>query len=227
MSNSPLFNLRYYFRLFIYLVVLNGFSLSYAGSFEDYFKAVKLDDAAEVRALLQRGFDVNTLNDQGEHGLVLAVRQSSLKVVAVLLGWPKINVEMRTRQDESALMLAALKGLTALCVQLIEKDADVNKPGWTPLHYAASQSQLEVMHLLLEHSAYIDAASPNGTTPLMMAAKYGNASAVKILLEAGADPTVKNELALTALDFAHQGQRPDSAAIISAFIRGRQPKGSW
>ena len=108
-----------------------------------------------------------------------------------------------------------------------EKDADVNKPGWAPLHYAASYSQLEVMHLLIEHSAYLDAASPNGTTPLMMAAKYGNASAVKLLLEAGADPTVKNELALTALDFADQAQRFDSAAIISAFIRGRQPKGSW
>jgi ankyrin repeat protein len=227
MSHRPLFTLKYYFRIFLYLIVFNGFSISHAGSFEDYFKAIRVDDAAEVRALLQRGFDVNTLNDQGEHGLVLAVRQSSLKVAAVLLGWPKINVEMRTRQDESALMLAALKGLTALCVQLINMDADVNKPGWTPLHYAASQSQLAVMNLLIEHSAYLDAASPNGTTPLMMAAKYGNASAVKLLLEAGADPSVKNELALTALDFAQQAQRLDSAAIISAFIRGKQPKGSW
>ena len=97
----------------------------------------------------------------------------------------------------------------------------------TPLHYAATGGHVPVIEYLLDQSAYIDAESPNGTTPLMMAAKYGNASAVKILLEAGADPTVKNELALTALDFAHQGQRPDSAAIISAFIRGRQPKGSW
>jgi len=41
------------------------------------------------------------------------------------------------------------------------------------------------MMLLLDEHAYIDAASPNGTTPLMMAAHYGTPSAVKLLLEAG------------------------------------------
>ena len=83
------------------------------------------------------------------------------------------------------------------------------------------------MRLLLENFAYIDAASPNGTTPLMMAAMYGNSSAVKLLLEAGADPTLKNQLGLTAIDFAQQVKRTESAEIIAAFVRARRPKGSW
>jgi len=109
----------------------------------------------------------------------------------------------------------------------VDLGADVNKPGWAPLQYAATHGHLEVMTLLLDKNAYIDAASPNGTTPLMMAAFYGTPSAVKLLLEAGADPSLKNQQALTAIDFAHRNNRLDSAEIIAAFVRARQPKGKW
>ncbi|MDO8778003.1 MAG: ankyrin repeat domain-containing protein [Burkholderiaceae bacterium] len=215
------------FKYCVYLVVLYGLSICHAGSFEDFFSAIKRDDADTVSALLTRGFDVNTITSSGEHGLILAIREPSLKVAAVLINWPKVNVEARTQQDESPLMLASLNGLTEICEQLIAKDADVNKPGWAPLHYAATHGHLAVMTLLLDNHAYIDAASPNGTTPLMMAAHYGTPSAVKLLLEAGADPMLKNEQGLSALDFAQRANRPDSAEIIAAFIRGRQPKGTW
>ena len=83
------------------------------------------------------------------------------------------------------------------------------------------------MELLLEHHAFIDAESPNGTTPLMMAAHYGSPAAVKLLLEAGADTAMKNQLGMTAIDFARRGNRPDSLEMISAHIRGQQPKGKW
>jgi ankyrin repeat protein len=148
-------------------------------------------------------------------------------VISVLLGSSKVNVEPRTEQDESPLMLAALKGLTDLCRQLIALGADVNKPGWTPLHYAATNGHLATMELLLDEHAYIDAASPNGTTPLMMAAHYGTPAAVKLLLDGGADPALKNEQGLSAIDFAQRASRSDVAELIAAVIRGRQPKGSW
>ena len=117
----------------------------------------------------------------------MAIREPAPKVVAALLRWPKIDVEVRNRVDESPLMLAAFTGDLALCRQLIAKDADVNKPGWAPLHYASTKGHVEVIRLLLEEHAYIDASSPNGSTPLMMAAMYGTPAAVKLLLEAGAD----------------------------------------
>ena len=216
-----------YFRKVFYLIVLIGYSSVYAGSYEDFFKAIKENNAAAVTALLQRGFDVNAVNPSGEHGLLLAFREPHLKVAQALMAWPKVAAESRSAQDESPLMLAALHGLLPECQTLIRLGADVNKPGWAPLHYAATRGHLAVMSLLLDEHAYIDAASPNGTTPLMMAAHYGSPSAVKLLLEADADPTLKNNLGLNAFDFAQRNNQLESAAIISAFIRGRQPKGVW
>lgn len=215
------------FKKVIYIYVLIGFSVIHAGSYDDFFSAIQQDDAAQVSALLKRGFDPNTMDPTGTSGLMLALKESAFKVVQVLLGHPRIKVEVRNAADESPLMLAALKGNKELCRLMIQKGGDVNKPGWTPLHYAATHGHLEVLNLLLEENAYIDAASPNNTTPLMMAAHYGTPSAVKLLLEAGADPTLKNDLGLSAFDFAVRAKRMESADIISAFVRAKQAKGSW
>ena len=216
-----------YFRKIFYLVVLIGFNVANAGSYEDFFIAIKRDDPATITALLSRGFDPNTRDPDGLPGLYLAVREPSLKAADALIAWPKSNVEVRTAQDESPLMMAALKGHLELARKLIARDADVNKTGWAPLHYAATNGHVAIISLLLEHHAYIDAESPNGTTPLMMAAHYGSPEAVKLLLEAGADPTLRNRLGLTAIDFAQRANRTEAAGLIAAFVRGKQPKGQW
>ena len=219
--------LRKYFRFIVYLIVYIGYSSASAGSYDDFFKAIKEDNPVVLSNLMNRGFDVNTISPLGEYALILALREPRLKAARVLIGWPNLNAEVRSAQDESPLMLAALHGLLAECQGLIDRGADVNKPGWAPLHYAATNGHLSVMQLLIEENAYLDAESPNGSTPLMMAAHYGTPSAVKLLLESGADPTLKNSLGLSAIDFAHQANRVESAAIIGAFIRGRHPKESW
>jgi ankyrin repeat protein len=220
-------NLIHYFKKAIYLIVIAGFSTVHAGSYEDFFMAIRQDNPAVILNLLRRGFDPNTPDPTGQTGLYLALREPSPKVAEVLIDWPKTNVNILNSKDESALMLAALKDHQALVEKLIKKGADVNKTGWTPLHYAASNGNPAIISLLLENSAYIDAESPNGTTPLMMAAMYGTPAAVKLLLEEGADPQLKNQQGLTALQFAQRANRPDSEELIAAAIRSKRPAGQW
>lgn len=227
MTYAGLSQFRHYFRIILQIIVFYGFSSAHAGSYEDFFDAIRQDNPRVISELLSRGFDPNTLSPNQDYGLILALREPSLKAAEVLVRWPSTQVEVRSPKDESPLMLAALHGLTTLCRQLIVRGADVNKPGWAPLHYAATHGHLEVMNLLLEQYAYIDAASPNGTTPLMMAARYGTPAAVKLLLDAGADPLLKNGLGLSAIDFAQQADRKDAAELISTYIRGLQPRGTW
>lgn len=219
--------LKYYFKQAIYLAVFIGFNLSHAGSYEDFFTAIKNDDPATIQQLLARGFDANTPDPQGQHGLILAIREPSLKVASLLVDAPKVNLNAINAVGESPLMLSALKGHLELSEKLVKKGADVNKTGWTPLHYAASNGQVEVIKLLLENHAYIDAESPNGSTPLMMASMYGNPQSVKLLLDEGADPLLKNQVGLTALQFAERGNRADSAVILTKAMRSKQLTGKW
>jgi ankyrin repeat protein len=203
----------------------------HAGAYEDFFSAIVRDDANAINALLRRGFDPNIRDPKGQVGLTLAVQNGSLAAFGALLAARRVNVEARNQQDESPLMMAAIKGQIDAVKALLARDADVNKPGWAPLHYAASAGSpqhTEIIALLLEHHAYIDAASPNGTTPLMMAAQYGSHASVKLLLSEGADPTLKNQLGMTAHDFAMRVGRSESAELIAEAMRRRQPdRGKW
>ena len=190
---------------------------------DDFFKAVANDNESALLTLMLRGFDVNTVDEKGRSGLYMAAAEGSFKIAKVLLDWNLTNVDARTPQDENPLMMAALKGHVALVKSIIARGGDVNKTGWTPLHYAATGGNLEIIKLLLEAHAYIDAESPNRTTPLMMAAMYGTADAAKLLMEEGADPTLKNEKGLTAIDFALMAKRDDVAQAIGKTIRLKQP----
>ena len=219
--------MRNYLKFLLYLFLATAVSWANAGSFDDFFQAVKRDDPKTITELLKRGFDPNTIDPSGRPGLFMALQDGSLKAADVLVDWPQTKVEWRSAKDESPLMIAALKGHKELVRKLIARDADVNKPGWAPLHYAATGGHLEIMRMLLEEHAFIDAESPNKTTPLMMAAMYGSTAAVKLLLEEGADPLMRNELGLSAVDFAQRANRPDAAELIAAAIRARQPKGKW
>ncbi len=222
--------MRIYFKNQLKFIVLIGFIFSsnaWAGAYDDFFIAIKQDDARTVQSLLQRGFDPNTRDPKNLHGLFLALREPSPKVAEVLIKAPKIDLNPLTEQGESPLMMAVFKGQVQLAEQLIKQGADVNKPGWAPLHYAATAGNVPLVTLLLANYAYIDAESPNKTTPLMMAAHYGTPGAVKLLLEEGADPLLKNDLGLTAIDFAQQANKTDSVEILAAFIRAKQPKGKW
>src|SRR5690606_12677439 len=125
--------------------------------------------------------------------LLIALREGAPKVAQLLIEHPNTDVSATNANDESPLMMAALRGQQDFVDQLLKRDAAVNKTGWTPLHYAATSGQVAIMRQLLERHAFIDAQSPNGTTPLMMAAMYGTAEAVKLLIAEGADLAMKNE----------------------------------
>jgi len=209
--------MRKYFKYFFYLYVFIGYSLSNAGSYDDFIAAVTFDQPAAIESLLKRGFDPNTPSEKGVAGLLVAIQSESPKSAMLLAKHPRTNVNVQNNVGETPLMLAAINNQLELAKVLIARGADVNRPGWSALHYAATRGHRDMMRLLLEHDAYIDAESDNGTTPLMMAAFFAPPLAVKLLLEEGADPTLVNNANASALDMALTKDRQQSAFYIRAF----------
>lgn len=181
-----------------------------AGAYDDFFRAVKIDNASMVTSLLSRGLDPNLIEpERGDTGLILALRENSMKVFHVLLNAKDVDLEAQARNGDSALMIACYSGNRPAVEALIAKGAEVNRPGWTPLHYAASIGNNEIVRILLDKAAYIDAESPNKTTPIMMAARGGHIWTVKLLLDEGADATLRNDLGMSAIDFAKKFEFKD------------------
>jgi len=211
--------MKHCIRLCLYLFVYIGFSSANAGSYEDFFRAVNVDDARTVGALLQRGFDPNSPDEKGQVGLFLAMREGSLKVAETLLQHPQVKVDTPNASDETPVMMAALRGNVEWTLRLLDRGAQLNRPGWTPLHYAASGPEIKLLTLLLDRGASIEATSPNRTTPLMMAARYGPPDAAELLLSRGANARARNDQGLGAADFARAAGRDALAAKLEQAAR--------
>ncbi len=189
-------------------------------SYTAWFEAARMDNVKLCNDLLARGFDPNTIEPERlDTALLIAVRQGSAKVTLLLLSTPGVNLDARTRNGDTSLMQAAFKKDLPTAQALIEKGAEINHPGWTALHYAAAAGSLPIVRLLLDHDAYIDAESPNKTTPLMMSARGGHRDVAEYLLSQGADLQTKNELGLTAVDFARAQGHTTLANFLEAAMR--------
>jgi ankyrin repeat protein len=172
-----------------------------AGTYEDLLQSVDDDNSGWLRDMINAGADPNTVAPDGNSLLILAVRDGKKNVFPVLVE-SKANVDFRNANGETALMVAAIQGRSDMASKLVFAGAQFEFKGWNPLLYAATGGKDEVVKLLLDLGANINAVSDNGTTPLMMAVRGGHKSTVKLLLDRGANPNMKNERGETALTWA-------------------------
>lgn len=198
---------------------------------EDFQTAIVRDNYIQMEKLLSQGLDPNAVDDRGRPALLKAMQLESLRVADVLLTAARIDINAASPQGETALMLACIKGHLGYVRRLIALHADINRPGWTPLHYAASADHpdsVDIATILLAHHAYIDAQSPNHSTPLMLAAQYGSEAMVDLLLDAGADVQLRNQQGLNAVDFAHKSERNFMVQKLQAVhLNTRRDRPGW
>jgi uncharacterized protein len=184
-------------------------------SVTDFLQAIKLDHAADVRQWLQRGMDPKSVDADGTPVAMVAAREKSYAALDALLADKRINLDQPGPKDETLVMYLAMNGASRQLKDVIARGAQVNKTGWTALHYAAAAGHMEAISILLEAHAYIDAESENRTTPLMMAARMQQTAAVELLVNEGADPTLRNQAGLTAADYFVRRGEPEKAQWLA------------
>ncbi|KRE94439.1 hypothetical protein ASG87_17705 [Frateuria sp. Soil773] len=157
--------------------------------------AAAAGNAADVRSLVAGGADPNA---HGEHGVTLlewALLQKNLAGLRALLdagarpGQPGIG-------GATVLHMAAMADDPAYLRLLLDHGADPNAPhgstGAPPLAAALMNPREDAFDLLLAHHADPNRADHLGNTPLHVAAQVHKTAAVLRLLEAGADPALRN-----------------------------------
>lgn len=130
----------------------------------------------------------------------------------------------------SCLIHAIYRSPLAFIRALLEIGADVNAPvddGFPPLIAALSCTRQvpgskprtdvdEILKLLLSFGADPNQRGVNDFTPLHMAVAEGNAQALQMLLDGGADPELRTRIDAceTPLEMAHASHRADLIAIL-------------
>jgi uncharacterized protein len=194
--------LKYIIRFVLAATALASTGLAAADVRQDFFRAIAVDDVASMRTAMLRGASANTRDGGGAPAVVVAAREKAWNALRALAELRGTELEVADRLGSTALMYAALHGELPAVQFLVARGAEVNRQGWTALHYAAANGHVDVVRYLIERHAYLDAESPNRTTPLMMAARQGRPTTVDLLLAEGADPTIRNEAGFTAADYA-------------------------
>ncbi|MEO8255795.1 MAG: ankyrin repeat domain-containing protein [Acidobacteriota bacterium] len=207
------------------------------------------DDLRIADLLIGAGARVNAANDTGVTPLFLACTNRNAAMVERLLA-AKANPNAALLNGETVLMTCSRTGEPAAVQALLARRAAVNvkEParGQTALMWAAAQRHPEVVRALVEHGADVDARSRvyqqtvtsevtqraareelnytvarGGSTPLLFAARVGDAESARILLEAGADVNDSFPDGISALTAAaHSGQQ---AVGILLLEKGADP----
>ncbi|PNF21557.1 hypothetical protein B7P43_G12735, partial [Cryptotermes secundus] len=155
-----------------------------------------------VQLLLAHEASTNILDVKGSSPLHLAAWTGNVDVVRLLLchGPSVPNVNLTTKDNETALHCAAQYGHTAVVSQLLEHSCDPtirNSREETALDLAAQYGRLETVELLVRtHPELIQPYSRgHGSqfrhTPLHLASRNGHKAVVAILLAAGLDVNVR------------------------------------
>lgn len=216
----------FYLNLIFGLLIAFTSWSSLAVNANDWWIYIKNDRESEIAALLRSGANPNIKTDAGNPAIMQAVRDGSWKVFDVLAAHPRTDVNADNNYEETPLMYVALVGNVARAQKLIDRGAQVNRLGWTPLHYAAAKSNEDMVKFLLSKDALPNAPAPDGTSPLMMAAQAETVKpiVIQLLIDAGADPYARNLKGDDAIDVARKKGNTELANALEKIAIERRQK---
>jgi ankyrin repeat protein len=172
-------------------------------------EAAIIGSAPIIDALLKAGANPNFRTTDGETPLMAAARSGKVDAAKVLLAAGADINARETWGGQSAIMWASAQSQPEMVKFLASKDAnlndhgkvnqwerkiiqeprpkDLNKGGFTPLHYAAREGCIACVENLLAAHADPDSEDPDRETPLLLALENMHFDTAAVLVKGGAD----------------------------------------
>ncbi|EDO36063.1 predicted protein, partial [Nematostella vectensis] len=168
---------------------------------------------------------VNLPDAEGNNALHYAVTYRNWKVVNVLLNTGCVDVNLVNKAGYSSVMLAAVTGCQKDQYRNVARRlfqmGDVNKrydeTGQTPLMLAVSRGRLDMVDLLLETDADVNAQDNEGSTAIMCASEHGHTNiARRLLAQPHCDSSIEDNEGSSAMSIAMERNFKDIAVLIYA-----------
>lgn len=182
-------------RLAIAFAALITIGLAAAGPDLALVEAARAGDGAAVRALLQKGVDVNVAAADGTTALHWASYADDLELADLLI---RAGARVNAANDLGAtpLWTAGLNASAAMVRRLLDAGANPNAAllaGETPLMVAARTGNPAVVEMLVASGANPNARGARGQTALMWAVAQKHPAVVSVLLTHGADINARSD----------------------------------
>jgi ankyrin repeat protein len=150
-----------------------------------------------VRLLLEAGADV-----AAHDGYVLHYAgevPNNKAIVSLLLQYGALDAHVRpttdlARQFLAAVFLADSARVRALLSRHPDLAVTADGRGDLPIHHAARNGDTEIVRLLIEHGAEVNATNTRGHTVLYCAGGHGHLDTLRLLLHRGADRAAQEGL---------------------------------
>ena len=167
--------------------------------------AVKSKKMEFVELLVSEGADVNARNRDCITPLHLALEGCSEDIIKLLLT-RVTNVDAKGKDGKTYIHIAAERGYLQIVEHLSKRGAYVNsaysspyQEGYVPLCLAVKGGHENVVQLLLEWGANVDAQYKDGKTVLHFAVEKGHEKVLQLLLECGANVDAHDKVGKTVL----------------------------
>jgi ankyrin repeat protein len=171
--------------------------------FELFMEAINDGNLKLVKHFLEKGADVNGLDDNGFTPLMMAASENQPEIAQLLID-KGAKVNFVNAQGWTALTEAADEGALATAKVLLNAGADAHlkiKNGNSPIRMAASEGHAQILQLLIDKGAKLSTIT-EGQAPLHAAAEEGQLEVVKMLLGMNADLGQLDEHGRTPLMYA-------------------------
>ena len=170
-----------------------------------------------MQVLIDAGADIEVKDEMGRSPLHYASGVRELGIVKLLI---KAGAKVCATDNTggTCLHIVSAKGRTETVRYLVGlKDVDVNiadDKGYTALHSAVDKGHVDVVQVLIDAGADIDAKNNMGRSPLFWAWKRGKLDIVKVLVKAGADVCVTDNKGDTCLSLTAANGRTETVRYL-------------
>lgn len=150
------------------------------------YTAASANDLKLVCSLLKYDIDVNNECIDEFTPLMVAIQDSSLEVVSVLLEHNEININLTNDKGLTPFMVALIRGQNDIIKKILEYDFDVNvesDEGDVALFLAIKNGNLDIVKELVSKKADLHYQNKKGFTAMFFAANHGHTEIVAYLLE--------------------------------------------